>query len=75
MSSALKQTKYSELEKQVETYLESDYSMRVEESENYDHLVIDSEEDIFDQVLILGNDMGSRTVTHTKDSTEYRLTI
>ncbi len=70
-----KRPNYSELEKKVEEYVEAEYSIRIEESEHIDELVLESEEDIFDQLIALGNDIGSSSVSKQDNCNEYRLSL
>jgi len=69
------QLSYEELEKTVEEYVDGEYSLKVDDSEEVSQLVIDSEDDIFDQLIIVGNELGSQNVAYSRDSSEYRLSL
>ena len=63
------------MRKKVEEYVEAEYSLRIEESDHIDELVLESEEDIFDQLIALGNDIGSSSVSKQNSCNKYRLSL
>ena len=66
---------YEELERTVSEYVDADYSMALEEAGGTEVLLLESEEDIFDQLIVLGNELGSQVVSKREDSNEYRVSL
>lgn len=66
---------YEELERTVSEYVDADYSMELEEAGGTEVLLLESEEDIFDQLIVLGNELGSQVVSKREDSNEYRVSL
>lgn len=69
------ESNYEELKETVEEYVDAEYSLGVDDMDGVEQLVINSDEDIFDQLIILGNELGSQNVAYQKNSSEYRLSL
>lgn len=75
MSSTIKQS--YRFEEKIETYLDTSQcdSIGVEPVGDDEVLVIRSDEDIFDELTVLGDELGSKSVSSTTGSPEYRISL